>query len=164
MNTWHWTIIMGASGRWRDSTKKWRPSRRPAAGGKSAEGPWKRVFSTRRSNFRPIFAFFACLHSVGCYSAARCARQPSRAPSPGGSNSMPANPMSKAKTVAYLAEKCDVPKKTVAKFFEELFKLSVKECKSGSGKFVVPGLARVVKAHRKARMGRNPRTGEPIKI
>jgi DNA-binding protein HU-beta len=77
---------------------------------------------------------------------------------------MPANPMSKAKTVAYLADKLDVPKKTVNGFFEELFKLAVKECKSGSGKFVVPGLARVVKAHRKARMGRNPRTGEPIKI
>jgi DNA-binding protein HU-beta len=77
---------------------------------------------------------------------------------------MPANPMSKAKTVAYLADKCDVPKKTVSSFFDELFKLAVKECKSGNGKFVVPGLARVVKAHRKARMGRNPRTGEPIKI
>lgn len=77
---------------------------------------------------------------------------------------MPANPMSKAKTVAYMAEKCDVPKKTVGTFLDELFKLAVKECKSGSGKFVIPGLARVVKAHRKARMGRNPRTGEPIKI
>jgi DNA-binding protein HU-beta len=77
---------------------------------------------------------------------------------------MPANPMSKAKTVAYLADKCEVPKKTAGLFLEELFKLAVKECKSGTGKFVIPGLARVVKAHRKARMGRNPRTGEPIKI
>jgi DNA-binding protein HU-beta len=77
---------------------------------------------------------------------------------------MPANPMSKAKTVAYLAEKCDVPKKTMANFFDELFKLTVKECKSASGKFVLPGLARVVKRHTKARMGRNPRTGEAIKI
>jgi DNA-binding protein HU-beta len=77
---------------------------------------------------------------------------------------MAANPMSKAKIVAHLADKVDVPKKTVGSFFEELFKLAVKECKSGSGKFVIPGLARVVKAHRKARMGRNPRTGEPIKI
>jgi DNA-binding protein HU-beta len=77
---------------------------------------------------------------------------------------MPANPMSKAKTVAYLADKCEVPKKTASLFLEELFKLAVKECKSGAGKFVIPGLARVVKAHRKARMGRNPRTGEPIKI
>ena len=32
------------------------------------------------------------------------------------------------------------------------------------GKFVIPGIGRVVKAHRKARMGRNPQTGEAIKI
>ena len=30
--------------------------------------------------------------------------------------------------------------------------------------FIVPGLGRLVKAHRKARMGRNPQTGEPIQI
>jgi DNA-binding protein HU-beta len=30
--------------------------------------------------------------------------------------------------------------------------------------FVVPGLGRLVKAHRKARIGRNPQTGEPIQI
>ncbi len=73
-------------------------------------------------------------------------------------------PMSKSKTVAHLAEKCGTSKKTAGQFFDELFKLAVKECKGGSGKFVVPGLGRAVKAHRKARMGRNPQTGEPIKI
>jgi DNA-binding protein HU-beta len=30
--------------------------------------------------------------------------------------------------------------------------------------FVIPGIGRLVKAERKARMGRNPQTGEPIKI
>jgi DNA-binding protein HU-beta len=30
--------------------------------------------------------------------------------------------------------------------------------------FIGPGLGRLVKAHRKARMGRNPQTGEPIQI
>ena len=50
-----------------------------------------------------------------------------------------------------------------AAFFEELFKLAVKETKS-SGKFVIPGIGRAVKAHRKARLGRNPATGETIKI
>ena len=34
----------------------------------------------------------------------------------------------------------------------------------GAGKFVIPGIGRIVKAHRKARMGRNPQTGEAIKI
>ncbi|MFY9529675.1 MAG: HU family DNA-binding protein [Candidatus Acidiferrales bacterium] len=74
-----------------------------------------------------------------------------------------ANPMSKSKIVAHLAEKTGTTKKASAQFFDELFKLAVKEAKS-VGKFVIPGLGRAVKAHRKARMGRNPATGEPIKI
>ncbi len=75
-----------------------------------------------------------------------------------------AKPMSKSKIVAHVAAKCGTPKKTVSTFFEELFKLAVKECKSAAGKFVIPGFGRAMKAHRKARMGRNPQTGEPIKI
>jgi DNA-binding protein HU-beta len=75
-----------------------------------------------------------------------------------------AKPMSKSKIVAHLAGKCAMSKKTVATFFDELFKLAVKECKGGAGKFVIPNLGRAVKAHRKARTGRNPQTGEPIKI
>ncbi|HXN63745.1 MAG TPA: HU family DNA-binding protein [Candidatus Acidoferrales bacterium] len=80
-----------------------------------------------------------------------------------------AKPMSKSKIVATLAEKVSskdkpVSKKQVATFFEELFNLAVKECKGGAGKFVIPNIGRAVKAHRKARMGRNPQTGEAIKI
>ncbi len=75
-----------------------------------------------------------------------------------------AKPLSKSKIVAHLAGKIGTPKKTAAAFFDELFSLAVKECKGGAGKFVIPGLGRAVKAHRKARMGRNPQTGEPIKI
>ena len=79
-----------------------------------------------------------------------------------------ASPMSKSKIIAHLSEKVSTPEKPVSKkqvagFFDELFKLAVKEAKS-NGKFVIPGLGRAVKAHRKARMGRNPATGEPIKI
>jgi DNA-binding protein HU-beta len=73
-------------------------------------------------------------------------------------------PMSKSGVVSYLAEKLGVEKKTTARFFDELFKLAVREAKGGAGKFVIPGLGRVVKAHRKARMGRNPQTGEALKI
>ena len=75
-----------------------------------------------------------------------------------------AKPLSKTKIVAHIAEKAAVPKKTAASFFDELFKLAVKEAKGAAGKFVIPGIGRVVKAHRKARMGRNPQTGEAIKI
>ncbi len=75
-----------------------------------------------------------------------------------------AKPLSKSKIVGTLAEKCEISKKTANQFFEELFKLAVKECKGGAGKFVIPNIGRAVKAHRKARMGRNPQTGEAIKI
>ena len=79
-----------------------------------------------------------------------------------------ANPMSKSKIVAHLAEKTGTPDKPISKkqaaaFLENLFDLAVKETRS-AGKFVIPGLGRAVKAHRKARMGRNPATGEAIKI
>ena len=73
-------------------------------------------------------------------------------------------PLSKTKVVGHIAEKVGTPKKTAALFFDELFKLAVKEAKGGAGKFVIPGLGRLVKAHRKARIGRNPQTGEQIKI
>jgi DNA-binding protein HU-beta len=75
-----------------------------------------------------------------------------------------AKPLSKSKIVAILADKTGTTKKVTAQFFEELFKLAVKEAKGGAGKFVIPNIGRVVKAHRKARMGRNPQTGEAIKI
>jgi len=79
-----------------------------------------------------------------------------------------AYPLSKSKIIAHMAEKIStkqkpVSKKQVAAFFDQFFNLAVKEAK-GAGKFVIPGIGRVVKAHRKARMGRNPATGEAIKI
>src|SRR3989442_6118048 len=77
---------------------------------------------------------------------------------------MASKPLSKSKIVAHMAEKTSVPKKTAAAFFEELFKLAVRELKGGSGKFVIPNLGRAVKAHRKARISRNPQTGEQITI
>ena len=75
-----------------------------------------------------------------------------------------AKPMTKSKIVATLAEKNGMSKKGAAQFLDELFNLAVKECRGGAGKFVIPGFGRAVKAHRKARMGRNPQTGEAIKI
>lgn len=71
--------------------------------------------------------------------------------------------MTKSQVVAHLADKSGVQKKAVANVLEELVGLATKECKSG-GQFVVPGLGKAVKAARKARMGRNPQTGEAIKI
>src|SRR5260370_37307909 len=77
---------------------------------------------------------------------------------------MAAKPLSKTKIVSHLAEKVGASKKSIVTFFDELHKLAVKEAKGSAGKFVIPGIGRVVKAHRKGRMGRNPQTGEAITI
>jgi len=53
---------------------------------------------------------------------------------------MAAKPLSKTKVVGHIAEKVGTPKKTAALFFEELFKLAVKEAKGAAGKFVIPGI------------------------
>jgi nucleoid DNA-binding protein len=66
---------------------------------------------------------------------------------------MGAKPLSKTKIVSHIAEKVGTPKKTAALFFDELYKLAVKEGKSGAGKFAIPGLGRTVKVHRKTRAG-----------
>jgi DNA-binding protein HU-beta len=71
--------------------------------------------------------------------------------------------MTKSQVVAHLAGKVGIPNKTAAAVLEELATLATKEAKS-SGQFVVPGLGKAVKANRKARMGRNPQTGEAIQI
>jgi len=69
----------------------------------------------------------------------------------------------KAQTVKTVSEKMDLSKKQVAAFFDEIQALAVKEAKK-NGAFVLPGIGKVVLSNRKARMGRNPQTGEPIKI
>lgn len=76
---------------------------------------------------------------------------------------MSVKPMTKSQILKALSEEMDIPKKSVASFLDALVNLAVKETKS-AGVFTVPGFGKVRKAHRKARMGRNPQTGEEIKI
>ena len=71
--------------------------------------------------------------------------------------------MTKTALVRHMAEKLEITNKQAAAGLELLADTAVKETKK-NGVFVVPGLGRLVKAHRKARMGRNPQTGEPIQI
>jgi DNA-binding protein HU-beta len=71
--------------------------------------------------------------------------------------------MTKSATIKALADKLDVPKKQVVALIVELQALAVREAKR-NGAFVLPGIGKVVLSNRKARMGRNPQTGEPIKI
>ncbi len=71
--------------------------------------------------------------------------------------------MTKTQLVRLMAEKAEVSNKTAAAFLANLAETAVKETKK-NGVFILPGLGRLKKSARKARMGRNPQTGEPIKI
>jgi len=71
--------------------------------------------------------------------------------------------MTKTALVRHMAEKIEISNKTAAAFLATLAETAVKETKK-NGVFVLPGLGRLKKSNRKARMGRNPQTGEPIKI
>ena len=76
---------------------------------------------------------------------------------------MAAARMTQTQLVRHLAERCDTNNKVARSFLDELSKTAIAETKK-NGVFVLPGIGRLVKANRKARMGRNPATGEPIKI
>jgi len=71
--------------------------------------------------------------------------------------------MTKTQLVRHIAGELETNNKTAAAFLETLANTAIKETKK-SGVFVIPGLGRLVKSNRKARIGRNPQTGEPIKI
>jgi len=72
-----------------------------------------------------------------------------------------AKSMTKAQIVAELAKKTDQPKKLVAGLLDEMAALAYKQAKNG---FTIPGIGKLVVVKRKARKGRNPATGEVIRI
>ena len=71
--------------------------------------------------------------------------------------------MTKSQTIAALAEKTGLAKKDVVEFMDNLAELAYSEVKT-NGEFVLPGFGKLVKVNRKARVGRNPATGETIQI
>jgi len=76
---------------------------------------------------------------------------------------MARKPMTKAQIVTHFANKFELPKKTTSAVINEIAALAVAETKK-AGSFTLPGIGKLVLSKRKARMGRNPATGEAIKI
>ena len=76
---------------------------------------------------------------------------------------MAAGRMTQTQLVRHLADKCETNNKVARSFLDEIAKTALGETKK-NGVFVLPGIGRLVKANRKARIGRNPATGEAIKI
>ena len=71
--------------------------------------------------------------------------------------------MTQTQMIQGLADKIEVPKKTAKAMLDHLSQTAISEVKK-NGVFVIPGIGRLVKLDRKARMGRNPATGEAIQI
>jgi DNA-binding protein HU-beta len=76
---------------------------------------------------------------------------------------MAKKPMTKSQIVSHFAGNYELTKKTASGIIEEVAALAVSETKK-TGSFTIPGIGKLVLYKRKARMGRNPATGEPLKI
>jgi DNA-binding protein HU-beta len=72
-----------------------------------------------------------------------------------------AKPLSKSQLAAAVAEKAEISKKQAVGILEHLADLAYKNAKNT---FVLPGIGKLVLVNRKARLGRNPATGEQIQI
>ncbi len=72
-----------------------------------------------------------------------------------------AKALSKSQVTAEIAAKSGLTKKAAAEILEIIAQLAYKNAKNT---FTLPGLGKLVLVNRKARMGRNPATGEAIQI
>jgi len=72
-----------------------------------------------------------------------------------------AKALTKSQIADHLAKKLGQTKKVAVQFIEEYTALAYREAKNT---FTLPGLGKIALVNRKARMGRNPQTGESIKI
>ncbi len=71
--------------------------------------------------------------------------------------------MTKSELSRLIAEKMELTTKQAVAFLDLLAATAIQETKK-NGEFTIPGLGKLVKAQRAARLGRNPQTGESIKI
>lgn len=69
--------------------------------------------------------------------------------------------MTKSQIVAGVAEKAGIAKSQAKAAIEAIVEMAYKGAKDG---FMIPGLGKLIKVKRKARVGRNPATGAEIKI
>lgn len=72
-----------------------------------------------------------------------------------------AKAMTKSQIADHFAKKFDLKKKVAVQVIEEFANLAYAKAKD---EFTIPGLGKILLVKRNARMGRNPATGEVIKI
>lgn len=73
-------------------------------------------------------------------------------------------PMSKTQLIAEIAEASQLKKPQVSAVLDQMVTIAYREAKKNEKGFNLPGFGRLVLVDRPERMGRNPSTGEAIKI
>jgi DNA-binding protein HU-beta len=71
--------------------------------------------------------------------------------------------LTQTQLITELAEAVEISKKQAKALLDKYAEVAIRETKK-NGLFVVAGIGRLVRQERKARIGRNPATGEKIKI
>jgi DNA-binding protein HU-beta len=74
-----------------------------------------------------------------------------------------ATPKTKTQILAQMAVDAEITKKQAVAALESLVQMTYKGAKDKNG-FTIPGLGKLIRQRRKARIGRNPATGAQIKI
>ncbi len=72
-----------------------------------------------------------------------------------------AKALTKSQVTDQVAKKAGITKKAANEILNHLAELAYKHAKNS---FTIPGIGKLVLVRRKARMGRNPQTGEALKI
>jgi DNA-binding protein HU-beta len=83
--------------------------------------------------------------------------------SKGGGGGAAKKRMTQTEIINHLADKSGMKRAAAKEFVNELANLAMSEVKK-NGEFTLPGFGKLVLSERKAREGRNPATGDPIKI
>lgn len=76
---------------------------------------------------------------------------------------MAAKKLTKSALLQVIAQETETDRKTAAFFLDVIAEIALREVKK-NGEFTLPGIGKLVKQKRKARIGRNPATGASIKI
>ena len=76
---------------------------------------------------------------------------------------MPAKKLTKSALLQVIAQETETDRKTAAFFLDVVTEIALREVKK-NGEFTFPGIGKLVKQKRKARIGRNPQTGAEIKV
>ncbi len=111
--------------------------------------------------FRPIHPSFSLRVRGALFESGTSWRRTPTAIAKSTPRHIMAKALTKSQLAAAIADQAEIPKKQAVEILDLIATLAYKHAKDS---FTLPGIGKLVLVNRKARMGRNPKTGEAIKI